>query len=291
MWGWDGGGWGGVGWWRGGRCDPACVETRKACHASRGLSRVSGPLWGFSAVQHDRSFSRAIVILPSISSRFSRQPPLRLRVSIYFLFVPPPPPPPPSQSIHQAGDDPRLSPPSRLLHIRSTPTASLSPSARPFFFLSPSPERSLVFLSTETTTPVGVCARVKVFFFPPWYSFLSVHLPSASSSVPLPANRMCRSCGVPPASFLPGTSMSALIIREPPASAAAVIWPRRGFWSKCGNASFVRLQYNGRVTHGGGRQALTWSAAMTRVCRHSCARTAGKAADPPVAKSNTAGFL
>lgn len=157
-------GWGGGG---GGRCDPAYVKTRKACHASRGLSRVSGPLWGFSSVQHDRSFSRAIVILPSISSRFSRQPPLRLRVSIYFLFVPPPPPsPPPSQSIHQAGDDPRVSP-SRLLHIRSTPTASLSPSARPFFFFKPLP-RTIICISLDRGDDACRCLRPcqSLFFFP-----------------------------------------------------------------------------------------------------------------------------
>lgn len=69
------------------RWDPVYVESRKACHSSRGLSRVSEPLWGYFSAQHDRSFSLAIVILPSITTRFSRQPLLILHVFLFSFFL------------------------------------------------------------------------------------------------------------------------------------------------------------------------------------------------------------
>lgn len=71
-----------------------------------------------------------------------------------------------------------------LLPVRSTPTASLSPSARPFFFFKPLP-RMIICISLDRGNDACQCLRPCQSLFFPWYSFLCVHL--HSSHLPLPA--------------------------------------------------------------------------------------------------------
>lgn len=147
-------------------------------------------------------------------------------------------PPTPSQSIRQEGDNLRVSP-SRLLLVAACPLdpdrlVIPSPS---FFFKTPPPKRSFVFLSTDATTPVSVCAHVKVFFFP-------LGIPSSPSAFRFLLSFPCSKQSAlelqrPQASSLSDPSMSALISGEPPASAAAVIWPPEGGY--VANAATRRL--------------------------------------------------